>query len=78
MQAIESNKTWETCDLPPKQEAICLEWIFKVKKDLEGNTVKHKARLVAKTVSSSLPIRSPKTLCCTVSHYRLHCSCSVV
>jgi len=35
-------------DLPPKQKAIGLKWVFKVKKDPSGRIVKHKARLVAK------------------------------
>jgi hypothetical protein len=48
MKAIEDNRTWVACDLPPKQKAIGLKWVFKVKKDPEGNIVKHKARLVAK------------------------------
>ena len=48
MQAIENNKTWDVADLPAKQKAIGLKWVFKVKKDPEGNIVKHKARLVAK------------------------------
>lgn len=48
MQAIEENQTWVVSDLPAKQKAIGLKWIFKVKKDPEGNIVKHKARLVAK------------------------------
>jgi hypothetical protein len=34
--------------LPKNQKAIGLKWVFKVKKDPEGNIVKHKARLVAK------------------------------
>ena len=48
MKAIEDNKTWVSCDLPPKQKAISLKWVFKVKKDPEGKIVKYKARLVAK------------------------------
>ena len=48
MQAIENNKTWDVADLPAKQKAIGLKWVFKVKKDPTGNIVKHKARLVAK------------------------------
>jgi hypothetical protein len=48
MKAIEDNRTWVVCDLPPKQKAIGLKWVFKVKKDPNGNIVKHKARLVAK------------------------------
>jgi hypothetical protein len=48
MQSIEANKTWEVSDLPKNQKAIGLKWVFKVKKDPDGNIVKHKARLVAK------------------------------
>jgi hypothetical protein len=48
MQSIEQNRTWDVSDLPPKQKAIGLKWVFKVKKDPDGKIVKHKARLVAK------------------------------
>jgi len=48
MKAIEANKTWDVSELPPKQKAIGLKWVFKVKKDPDGNVVKYKARLVAK------------------------------
>lgn len=48
MQAIEANRTWEVSDLPRNQKAIGLKWVFKVKKDPDGNIVKHKAQLVAK------------------------------
>ena len=36
------------CDLPKQQRAIGLKWVFKVKKDPQGQIVKHKVRLVAK------------------------------
>jgi len=48
MKAIKDNQTWVATDLPPNQKAIGLKWVFKVKKDPDGNVVKHKARLVAK------------------------------
>jgi len=48
MQSIRENKTWVVTDLPPKQKAIGLKWVFKVKKDPNRKIVKHKARLVAK------------------------------
>ena len=34
--------------LPPKHRAVGLKWVFKIKKDPDGNIVKYKARLVAK------------------------------
>jgi hypothetical protein len=48
MRAIHENQTCVPCVLPPKQKAIGLKWVFKVKNDPKGNVVKHKARLVAK------------------------------
>jgi len=48
MESIQANKTWELSVLPAGHRAIGLKWVFKVKKDPEGNVVKHKAQLVAK------------------------------
>lgn len=45
---IEKNDTWTLMDLPPGHKAVRLKWVYKVKKDPEGNMVKYKARLVAK------------------------------
>ena len=46
--AIQDNKTWKLVNLPNGHKAIGLKWVYKIKKDAEGNLVKHKARLVAK------------------------------
>lgn len=48
IEAIERNGTWELTDLPPGKWAIDLKWVFKLKKNTDGEVVKHKARLVAK------------------------------
>lgn len=48
MESIERNGTWELTDLPQGHKEIGLKWIFKLKKDADGNIVKHKARLVVK------------------------------
>lgn len=48
MDTIEKNKTWTLTNLPPGQKAIGLKWVYKLKRDPEGNIVKYKARLVAK------------------------------
>ncbi|GJR62137.1 zinc finger, CCHC-type containing protein [Tanacetum coccineum] len=42
------NNTWELTTLPREHKAIGLKWVFKTKKDANGNIIKHKARLVAK------------------------------
>jgi hypothetical protein len=48
MRCIICNNTWELSALPAGHRAIGLKWVFKVKRDPDGNVVKHKARLVAK------------------------------
>jgi hypothetical protein len=46
--SIQENNTWELTDLPNNHKTIGLKWVYKIKKDAEGNLVMHKARLVAK------------------------------
>lgn len=48
IDAIERNGTWKLTELPKGQKVIGLKWIFKLKKDANGEIVKHKAKLVAK------------------------------
>nr|GFA38834.1 retrovirus-related Pol polyprotein from transposon TNT 1-94 [Tanacetum cinerariifolium] len=43
-----NRNTWELTTLPTGHKAIGLKWVFKTKKDANGNIIKHKARLVAK------------------------------
>nr|GFB42309.1 zinc finger, CCHC-type [Tanacetum cinerariifolium] len=45
---INRNNTWKLTTLPKGHKAIGLNWIFKTKRDANGNIIKHKARLVAK------------------------------
>jgi hypothetical protein len=48
IQSIEKNKTWSLCKLPVGHKPIGLKWVYKLKKNSDGEVVKHKARLVAK------------------------------
>jgi hypothetical protein len=48
MNNIAENNTWAMSSLPVGHRAIGLKWVFKLKKDPDGNVVKHKARLVVK------------------------------
>ncbi|KAL8107456.1 hypothetical protein AgCh_024022 [Apium graveolens] len=48
IDSIERNKTWELVELPTGHKTVGLKWVFKLKRDTEGNVIKHKARLVAK------------------------------
>jgi hypothetical protein len=48
MTAIEANGTCELVDVSVNQWSIGLKWILKMKKDVVGVIIKHKACLVAK------------------------------
>ena len=48
MNVIEKNKTWELVDLPKGKEVIGVKWVYKTKRNSEGKTERHKARLVVK------------------------------
>jgi hypothetical protein len=48
LSSIRDNKTWSLVELPRGHRAIGLKWVYKVKRDENGNIVKYKARLVAK------------------------------
>ena len=48
MASIDENNTWELAHLPAGHKAIGLKWVYRVKRDPDGNIIKYKARLVAK------------------------------
>jgi hypothetical protein len=48
LHSIKENKTWERTSLPTGHRPIGLKWVYKAKRDEQGNIVKHKARLIAK------------------------------
>ena len=48
MDSMSENQVWSLVDLPDGVRPIECKWIFKKKKDMEGNVHIYKARLVAK------------------------------
>ena len=46
--SIKKNKTFELVELPQDRKAINCKWVYKLKKDKEGNLKRYKARLVAR------------------------------
>lgn len=48
IKSIIKNRTWSLVSLPVGIKPIGLKWVFKIKRNSDGNITKHKARLVAK------------------------------
>jgi len=48
LNSFYKNSAWTLTELPEGQKVIDSKWIFKVKKDVEGNVTRFKTRLVAK------------------------------
>ncbi|GJV41487.1 ribonuclease H-like domain, reverse transcriptase, RNA-dependent DNA polymerase [Tanacetum coccineum] len=45
LDSINRNNIWELTTLPKGHKAIGLKWVFKTKKDANGNIIKHKERM---------------------------------
>lgn len=48
IDAILKNNTWELTTLPKRKQLLNNKWIFKIKRDNNGNIERYKARLVIK------------------------------
>ena len=48
IRCIENNQTWKLVDVPEDKDVISVKWIYKTKKDADGNVHKHKEMLVAR------------------------------
>ena len=48
-KSMQDNKVWELISLPSGAKSIGCKWIFKTKRDSNGNVERYKASLVAKS-----------------------------
>ncbi len=48
IQALESNNTWHLTTLPKGKKAIGCKWVYRVKRNSEGDVDRFEARMVAK------------------------------
>lgn len=49
--ALIKNNTWSICELPKNRHAVSCKWVFKLKRNAQGEIDKYKARLVARGFS---------------------------
>lgn len=48
IKSLDENDTWDIVDLPPGKRAISSKWVFRIKRDTNGDIERYKARLVVK------------------------------
>lgn len=51
MHALSKNKTWELVDRSSNKNIVKCKWVFKLKKNADGNAQRYKTRLVARGFS---------------------------
>lgn len=51
LESLEKNKTWNLVPLPKGKRVVDSKWVFKVKRNSEGEIERYKARLVARGFS---------------------------
>uniref|UniRef100_A0A5S6QJX2 Reverse transcriptase Ty1/copia-type domain-containing protein n=1 Tax=Trichuris muris TaxID=70415 RepID=A0A5S6QJX2_TRIMR len=66
--SLERHKVWEIADLPPGKRTISAKWVFKAKRDDQGNIHTYKARLVARGFSQIQGRDYDKTFAPVVRH----------
>ncbi|MCO5601663.1 hypothetical protein L7F22_055786 [Adiantum nelumboides] len=59
--ALIENDTWTLCDLPPGKKTIGTKWVYKLKRKLDGEIDRYKARLIAKSYAQQKGISHGET-----------------
>lgn len=56
LESLQANQTWELVSLPEGRTAIGSKWVYKVKRDVDGQVNRFKARLVAQGFSQKFGV----------------------
>lgn len=51
MESLKDNRTFELCELPDERKAIGCKWVYKIKRNCDGEIKRYKARLVGQGFS---------------------------
>ena len=49
LKSIDHNEVWDLVEFPEGCKRVGCKWVFKTKRDSNGNIERHKAKLVAKS-----------------------------
>ena len=63
LQSLHKNQVWELSELPPGRKAIGSKWVFKQKRDADGNAERYKARMVAQGYNQKYVFGYNETFC---------------
>jgi hypothetical protein len=61
LEAHKKNQTWELNTLPANKGPVTCKWIFKVKRKADRSLERHKARLVASSLTQTQVLDYSKT-----------------
>ena len=68
ISCLRKNNAWELVSRPTNQKVVSSKWLFKIKRDADGNPVRYKARFVARGFSQTPGVDYQDTFSPTVSH----------
>ena len=71
MESLHKNKTWTLVDKPKDRKIVKNKWVFKVKRDANGEIQRYKARLVAKGFSQVAGVDYSETFAPVIRHSSL-------
>jgi Reverse transcriptase (RNA-dependent DNA polymerase). len=63
LESLHDNDVWDLVDKPKNRHVIDTRWVFKIKRDEDGNPERYKARLVARGFTQQYGLDYDETFC---------------